>query len=131
MKVLSCPKCEGELQSVVYDDIEIDRCCQCSGIWFDSSEAEQLKQLKGSESIDVGQLNLENQKQSLEENVYCPRCQVPMIKILDFDKYPIWYETCPQCQGIWFDSGEFKKFKDNFSQHLLSRAFNLFRFKKP
>ena len=133
MKSLSCPKCGGNLEPVMYEIIEVDRCCQCNGIWFDSSEAENLKKLRGSEKIDIGTLDKEqeNQKEELDTHILCPHCNIPMIKMLDFDKHPIWYETCPQCQGIWFDAGEFKKFKDNFAQpKLLSKALNILRLKK-
>ncbi|MDJ0508067.1 MAG: zf-TFIIB domain-containing protein [Crocosphaera sp.] len=131
MKSLKCPKCGGTLEAIMYEDIEVDRCCQCTGIWFDSSEAENLKRLKGSEKIDIGDLNTEKATETLDATIPCPRCHVSMIKMLDLDKHPIWYETCPQCQGIWFDAGEFKKFKDNFSQpKLLSKAMRVFRFKK-
>lgn len=130
MKSLSCPKCGGKLEPVMYEIIEVDRCCQCNGIWFDSSEAENLKKLRGSEQIDIGKVDNENQKEELETHILCPHCNIPMIKMLDFDKHPIWYETCPQCEGIWFDAGEFKKFKDNFSQpKLLSKALNILRLK--
>ncbi|MDJ0729111.1 MAG: zf-TFIIB domain-containing protein [Crocosphaera sp.] len=131
MKSLSCPKCGGKLEPVIYEDIEVDRCCQCSGIWFDSSEAENLKKLRGSENIDIGKLDRENHKEVLDTHIPCPHCDISMIKMFDLDKHPLWYETCPQCQGIWFDAGEFKKFKDNFSQpKLLSQALNVFRLKK-
>ncbi|ACB53089.1 hypothetical protein cce_3741 [Crocosphaera subtropica ATCC 51142] len=131
MKVLRCPKCRGKLEPIIYEGIEVDRCCQCSGIWFDSSEAENLKKLRGSEKIDIGHLSQKNDKEVLETDVFCPHCDLAMIKMFDIDKHPIWYETCPQCQGIWFDAGEFKKFKDNFAHpKLLSKALNLFGFKK-
>ncbi|MEL4893869.1 zf-TFIIB domain-containing protein [Crocosphaera sp. Alani8] len=131
MKPLICPKCGGNLEPVMYEIIEVDRCCQCNGIWFDSSEAENLKNLRGSEKIDIGQLDNENQKEVLDSHIPCPRCNTPMVKMFDFDKHPIWYETCPNCQGIWFDAGEFKKFKDNFSQpKMLSQAWNMLRLRK-
>jgi Zn-finger nucleic acid-binding protein len=131
MKILMCPKCRGELEAIIYEGIEVDRCCQCTGIWFDSSEADNLKNIKGSENIDIGKINEETQKESLDTQIPCPHCDVSMMKMLDIDKHPIWYETCPQCQGIWFDAGEFKKFKDNFSSpKLLSKALNIFRLRK-
>ena len=133
MKSLKCPKCGGTLEAIMYEGIEVDRCCQCKGIWFDSSEAENLKKLKGSEKIDIGNLNTENptETETLDTNIPCPHCNISMIKMFDLDKHPIWYETCPQCQGIWFDAGEFKKFKDNFSQpKLLSKAIRVFGLKK-
>ena len=131
MNQLICPKCEGNLAKVIYEETEIDRCPQCQGIWFDSSEAEQLKNLKGSETIDSGDFQGENPSKSLPERVNCPRCQVPMLKILDFDEYPIWYETCLECHGLWFDAGEFQQFKQNF-QHkgYLARIMKILYFQK-
>src|SRR5687767_2681433 len=32
---VECPKCSGTLQPVVQDNIEVDRCVQCGGLWFD------------------------------------------------------------------------------------------------
>ncbi len=131
MNPLICPKCGGNLEKIIYQDIEVDRCCQCQGIWFDSLEAEQLKSIKGSESIDSGNFQGENAAQSLQESVNCPRCQEKMLKMLDFDKYPIWYETCLKCHGLWFDAGEFQQFKHNFqNKGLLDRAIKILRFNK-
>ena len=45
--------------------------------------------------------------------------QGKMQKMLDVDRYSIWYEQCTQCRGIWLDAGEFKKFKQNFQPHNL------------
>jgi Zn-finger nucleic acid-binding protein len=131
MKPLACPKCEGTLKAIIYQNIEIDRCDNCLGIWFDSLEAEELKNRQGSESIDKGDLNEKSLSDPLTEPICCPRCEVTMIKMLDLDQYPIWYEICSQCQGIWFDAGEFKKFKSNFlPKGFFTRAKQAFSFKK-
>ena len=49
-----CPKCEHDLEVVSYNDIEVDRCTNCFGIWFDHREQDELKKLQGAESIDIG-----------------------------------------------------------------------------
>jgi Zn-finger nucleic acid-binding protein len=122
MTVLTCPKCQGRLDSILYQGIEVDRCCQCAGIWFDDTEVEALKGLKGSETIDLGDSTTPSHDDTQNEAILCPRCQMPMNRLLDMDKYPIWYEQCPQCYGIWLDAGEFNQFKQNFSpQGWLSR----------
>jgi Zn-finger nucleic acid-binding protein len=41
-------------EEVAYRRIEIDRCTDCKGIWFDALEAEMLAAMAGSELIDVG-----------------------------------------------------------------------------
>jgi Zn-finger nucleic acid-binding protein len=51
---MKCPKCEHELEVVSFNDIEVDRCTNCMGIWFDHHEQDALKQLQGAENIDIG-----------------------------------------------------------------------------
>ncbi|HXG65069.1 MAG TPA: zf-TFIIB domain-containing protein, partial [Blastocatellia bacterium] len=41
---LPCPKCDGALVEVVYEDVRIDRCNKCNGVWLDAGELEQLTQ---------------------------------------------------------------------------------------
>ena len=35
---LKCPKCDGTLHETNYEDIKIDVCDKCSGVWFDAGE---------------------------------------------------------------------------------------------
>ena len=114
MKRIKCPKCSNRLEPVVYADIEVDRCVHCQGIWFDSLEAEILKNIPGSEILDRGNPLLGSKLNSLEKELICPRCQGKMVRMLDIDLYSIWYEKCVICHGIWLDAGEFKQFKENF-----------------
>jgi uncharacterized protein len=37
---MKCPKCGADLAVEEYHGVEIDRCTECSGIWFDAGEAE-------------------------------------------------------------------------------------------
>jgi Zn-finger nucleic acid-binding protein len=39
---LICPKCGGKLAELLYEDIEIDRCASCNGVWLDAGELELL-----------------------------------------------------------------------------------------
>lgn len=39
---LSCPKCDGTLIETDYEDIKIDVCDSCSGVWFDAGELAQV-----------------------------------------------------------------------------------------
>ena len=51
---MKCPKCSAEFETVKYENINIDRCSGCQGLWFDMLEKEDLKQIEGSELIDIG-----------------------------------------------------------------------------
>ncbi len=39
---LQCPRCDGTLTETKVDDVSIDRCDKCGGVWLDSGELEQL-----------------------------------------------------------------------------------------
>ena len=39
---MKCPKCGTDLVVEEYEGIQIDRCSECNGIWFDDGEAELL-----------------------------------------------------------------------------------------
>jgi uncharacterized protein len=39
---LRCPKCDGTLEGVIFDGVEIDVCNTCGGAWLDAGELEQL-----------------------------------------------------------------------------------------
>lgn len=49
--LMKCPKCGADLRSETRSGIQIDRCPECLGVWFDAGEAEQLIKAEGHQSI--------------------------------------------------------------------------------
>ena len=45
--LLQCPKCEGHLIETTVEDVKIDRCSNCMGVWLDAGELEQLTKREG------------------------------------------------------------------------------------
>lgn len=39
---LECPKCDGELHESDYENIKIDICDKCGGVWLDAGELAQV-----------------------------------------------------------------------------------------
>ncbi len=39
---MRCPKCDGTLEAVHFQGIEIDRCAGCGGVWLDAGEMERI-----------------------------------------------------------------------------------------
>ncbi|MDH5805901.1 MAG: zf-TFIIB domain-containing protein [Gemmatimonadota bacterium] len=39
---MKCPKCGADLVVEEFHGLEVDRCPECNGIWFDAGEAEQV-----------------------------------------------------------------------------------------
>ncbi len=106
---LQCPKCHHGMVEVSLDDITIDRCTHCHGLWFDDEEAHHLKTLHGGEVLDQGDA-VEGWKWDSRADIHCPRCAKEMNKSADPKQQHIWYEFCDD-HGIFMDAGEFKDFK--------------------
>lgn len=39
---LPCPRCDGRLHEAAFDDVRIDRCDKCHGVWLDAGELEHI-----------------------------------------------------------------------------------------
>jgi hypothetical protein len=48
---MKCPRCGADLQVEHYSGIEVERCPECSGLWFDAGEADRLVELNASKGI--------------------------------------------------------------------------------
>lgn len=114
---MECPKCKGQMEMIIYNGIEIDRCEQCHGLWFDHLEKEDLKNLEGSESIDVGDEFMGAARYNTRYNqireITCPKCQSEMRHIVNHDPWEIHFESCPKCHGSFFDAGEFRDYMED------------------
>ena len=119
---MNCPKCSAEFEKVSFNGIEIDRCTGCKGLWFDLLEKDDLIKIRGSESIDIGDEQVGKNYRDMRKT-QCPKCNRPMLPMVDKDQFHIKYEACGDCFGTFFDAGEFRDLKERsvlerFSQML-------------
>ncbi|MEA3286127.1 MAG: zf-TFIIB domain-containing protein [Candidatus Marinimicrobia bacterium] len=105
-----CPKCKRYMKNIEFKGVEVDRCTNCYGIWFDKFELEDLKKLSGSEVIDIGDTDI-GQEQNEIKSAFCPKCRTLMMPETDEQQSHIHYERCPECRGVYFDAGEFRDYK--------------------
>jgi Zn-finger nucleic acid-binding protein len=98
------------MEKVTFNNVEVDRCLHCGGMWFDLLEHEALKNMQGSEAIDTGSHSVGKQYNKVDK-IVCPVCNTDMIRMVDKDHHHLWYEACGTCYGVFFDAGEFRDFK--------------------
>jgi uncharacterized protein len=106
---MNCPKFNGAMEKVTVERIEVDRCTQCSGLWFDENELKKLQAIPGSERIDAGKRQPPHEDTA--RHMRCPACQGATIRMVDVRQPHIWYEQCSVCYGVFFDAGEFSDYK--------------------
>jgi len=110
-------------------EVEVDYCTGCGGIWLDAGELELLlgnarntEQLLNSFKID---------SHSTEKPRKCPICLKKMKKIIVGPSTPtLLIDKCTRGDGLWFDKGELQNIlnrakldKDNKIQKLLADIF--------
>ena len=103
---MRCPKCRADMDALVYEGVEIDRCKHCKGIWFDAGEREELASKKAAVAIDTGSRRTGKQTNKIDR-YRCPRCSGGMMRVVDPQQTHIWFEECTSCRGSFFDAGEF------------------------
>ena len=110
---MECPKCNSEMEKITFEAIEVDRCTDCKGLWFDMLEHEHLKAIENSESIDIGDPKMGKEYDKIDkiDKIDCPECKTQMIRMVDNEQPHIRYEACTSCYGVFFDAGEFRDYK--------------------
>ena len=43
---MKCPKCGGDLREITKDQVSVDVCADCGGVWLDAGELELLRKVK-------------------------------------------------------------------------------------
>jgi len=125
---MQCPKCEAVMEIVDYKGVEIDRCTDCKGLWFDLKEEELLQSLEGAEVLDEGDGFIGARYNQLR-TINCPRCEIAMFMVTEAKEGGISYESCPKCYGAFFDAGEFTDYLEEsivqrFAQYKYEREHN-------
>ncbi|ARN57720.1 zf-TFIIB domain-containing protein [Sedimentisphaera salicampi] len=95
---MECPVCKEPMIILELDEVEIDYCPECSGIWLDSGELELLLGEAGES------LALEKAEVS-EKKLRCPICMRKMGKVY-IGSEKVLVDSCPSGHGLWFDEGE-------------------------
>ena len=103
---MKCPHCETEiLIALEFDEVEVDYCTQCKGVWLDSGELELLlgDAEKTQAFLSIGSpAKLPEEEKSRK----CPECDTEMTKESTQGDPPVIFDHCPKAHGLWLDAGE-------------------------
>jgi len=107
-----CPKCDAQLFSLRFKEVEVDFCERCRGLWLDAGELEALMQQTGG-SGDDPLLAFQNQPgTSLRDRKHlCPRCDQTLreIAVPRPRAEALHLDRCPRGHGLWFDANELRQ----------------------
>ncbi len=105
---MQCPKCNAPFQKATFADGVADRCTNCQGVWLDDHEHELLKGFAAS--VDIGSAK-KGAKFNKIDHITCPVCpDMQLLRLVDPDQPHIWFESCPVCNGRFYDAGEYRDY---------------------
>jgi len=87
------------------EDVEIDYCTDCGGIWLDAGELELL--LGNPQQAEKLIRSFQIDSDYTEKPKKCPICLKKMQKIIVGQSTPtLLIDRCRKGDGLWFDKGE-------------------------
>ena len=105
---MKCPACSNLMIVVEHENIELDYCTDCSGVWFDAGELELLlesMELEGA-SLSLDSILTSPEAKSSEKKRKCPICRQKMKKATVGHEPEVLIDACQRGDGLWFDKGE-------------------------
>ncbi len=114
-----CPECGGYFKEVYAEAhygryLLLDQCKNCGGIWFDKWELYFLKEDEANRLDPVNREMLSSPFIFVKGTGLCPRCEVDLESFQDPNlPEDAKIERCTQCNGLWLNKGELKKYTDH------------------
>lgn len=102
---MDCPVCSNAMITLELEEVEIDYCTDCGGIWLDAGELEEL--LGEPEKAARLLASFKTDPKCAEKPRKCPICDKNMQKIVVGESQPVLLiDKCGKGDGLWFDNGE-------------------------
>jgi len=123
---MKCPVCKEPTIVLELDEIEIDYCTSCGGIWLDAGELDLL--IEDEKDRELLLSSFQKDAEHPEKPYKCPICGKKMDKVHVGENKDVLLDKCPDNDGLWFDKGELKDViqlasKDNKVVELLNDLF--------
>ena len=108
-----CIKCQQEMLPQMVEEVEVDVCPGCGGLWLDREEIRLLSAKSDAALSDLRRIIDEIQPEAKirreQTALHCPACGTKLTLAV-FG--PIRIEHCPACDGMFLDKGELDKAMD-------------------
>lgn len=101
---MRCPVCDELMIVLELEQIEIDYCTTCEGIWLDGGELELLLEEASEKEELLASFKVD--QNSDEDKIRCPICLKKMEKVLVGKDGGILLDRCINHDGLWFNKGE-------------------------
>lgn len=104
---MHCVACKNPMVTLELDQVEIDYCPSCGGIWLDTGELEALLESSAAAGRLLGTTAALTKGKTGPRR--CPICRKRMPSAAIPASSPVELDCCPRGDGLWFDRGELEE----------------------
>jgi Zn-finger nucleic acid-binding protein len=106
---MNCPQCNEQMKESTIDEITINECTHCKGLWFGRG---QLDIVKNKVMPDMGWLDIDVWKEQAEFEAlrdvnFCPKCRDIALTTIKDRTSMTEISICTRCNGTWLGTGQF------------------------
>ena len=84
-------------------DLELDRCPDCKGLWFDQHELDDVMVTAIDDLVVPPEASTADRE--------CPVCHKKMFAFY-YPQTVVTVDMCKKCKGMWLDAGELKEIRE-------------------
>lgn len=110
---MQCPNCQNTMNTIRYENVEIDVCTGCAGVWLDDKEIVPIlrsvdEKFTVEEKAEAHATKGQDHRAS-DQQFCCPICMSTMDVIPYAYNSGVMVDRCPNNHGLWLDKGELEK----------------------
>jgi uncharacterized protein len=108
---MNCPNDNSPMIVVEHDQIALDYCPTCHGVWFDRGELELVTERACGPQADIctAEILTQPEASTSEDKRRCPICNRRMLKKHAGAPSAVLIDVCDRGDGLWFDGGELQQ----------------------
>lgn len=104
-----CPDCRIPLNPEAVQEVHLDACTQCGGVWFDDGELTDLQQRGAITEVEDSFVPSVERWTGGGASRLCPVCHDTVMAEYNYMySTPVRIDACPNCHGIWVQDGELR-----------------------
>ena len=114
---MQCPACNHPITQMDAGGVTVDICKGgCGGIWFDNYEFKKFDEPHESAGEALLEIDMKPGTLDMESRHSCPKCPgITLSRHFMSVKRKVEIDECPQCGGVWLDTGELGQIRNLFN----------------
>ncbi len=120
---MQCPVDGSNLEKYTLNSLEVEKCPECQGLWFEKGELHQAEEAEGVDEhwMTFDLWSDQDAFKAERSSRKCPVCSQNMATIV-YGSTEVKVDCCVEKHGLWLDHGEFESIIDSLQSEILTKS---------